>query len=311
MPRLREHRAAAARCTRYVLLVLPLLCATTVAQAAGEHPTAYWLTLKQAQFRLTQKQSAVALATEATQMLGSTNPEVRDGIAYEALSDWIYRDQLFTTAQLEVLRTQLEHNAVRGLGAVGDDSLFLRSFSILVLSVLAAEDMQKPFLSQEHYAGLVDLGIQSLTEERDLRGYVPGTGWGHATAHAADLLKFLARNPKLGLAQQQRMVEAVARRLKTAGQVFVWGEDARLAATLAAVARRPDADAENFSRWFDELRAAHRRLWGGAFDPALYVAERAQLNALGQLSLNLDSDPAAPGSPQIRALMSSVSRDLR
>jgi Protein of unknown function (DUF2785) len=292
------------------VLVLSLLCSTTVALAAGEHPATYWRTLKQAQFKLTA-QSALALATEATQMLGSTDPEIRDGIAYEALSDWIYRDQLFTAEQLGELRAQLEHNAVRGLGGTGDDSLFLRSFSILVLSVLAAEDLQKRFLSQEQYAGLVDLGIQSLHKERDLRGYVPGKGWGHATAHAADLLKFLARNPKLQLPQQQSIVEAVATRLKTAGQVFVWGEDARLASTLAAVARRPDADAANFARWFDALRTAHRAVWGGEFDPALYIAERAQLNALGQLSLNLDSDPSSTGSPQIRELMRSASQDLR
>lgn len=310
MSLLQQYRAAAARSARCALLVLPL-CATTAAIAQPAHPTAFWRTLKQSEFKLAPGQSAAALATEATQLLGSTDPEIRDGIAYEALSDWIYRDQLLTATQLEELQTQLEHNAVHGLGAAGDDSLFLRSFSILVLSVLAAEDLQRPFLNEERYARLLDLGVQSLTQERDLRGYVAGKGWGHATAHAADLLKFLARNPRLQPAQQQRIVETVATRLNSAGQVFVWGEDARLAAALAAVARRPDADAGNFSRWFEALRAAHHRLWDGEFDPARYVAERAQINALAQLSLNLDSDPAAPGSPAIRELIRSASLELR
>ncbi len=305
----RTYRVAAARagCT----LLLLLLGAASAALAAPAHPTGFWRTLKQQQFRLAPGQSAAELASEAAQLLGSTDPEIRDGIAYEALSAWIYGAQLLTPPQLEQLRAQLARNAVHGLGGARDDSLFLRSFSILALSVLAAEDLQKPFLSQEHYAGLVDLGIQSLTQERDLRGYVPGKGWGHATAHAADLLKFLARNPKLQPVQQQRIVEAVATRLRTAGLVFVWGEDARLAATLASVARRADAEAGNFSRWFEELRAAHRRVWDGEFDPARYVAERAQLNALAQLSLNLDSDPAAPGATAIRELLRAASRELR
>ena len=302
------HCAAATR-AGYTLVVL--LGATTAALAAPAHPPEFWRTLKQQQFKLAPGQSAAELASEATQLLGSTDPEVRDGIAYEALFDWVYGEQLLSAAQLEQLRDQLAPNAVRGLGGAGDDSLFLRSFSILALSVLAAEDLQRPFLTPEHYAGLVDLGIQSLTQERDLRGYVAGKGWGHATAHAADLLKFLARSPKLQPAQQQRIVGAVATRLKTAGVVFVWGEDARLAATLASVARRADADPANFSGWFDELRAAHHRVWDGPFDPALYVAERAQLNALAQLSLNLDSDPAAAGSPAIRELLRLLSRDLR
>ena len=34
-----------------------------------------------------------------------------------------------------------------------------------------------------------------LLDETDRRGYVPGLGWINATAHAADLLKFLVRNP--------------------------------------------------------------------------------------------------------------------
>jgi hypothetical protein len=285
--------------------------ATPVALAAPAHPDSFWRALKEQQFQLAPGQSAPELASEAAQLLGSTDPAIRDGIAYEALSDWVYGKQLLTAPQLEQLRAQLARNAVQGLGGTGDDSLFLRSFSILALSVLAAEDLQKPFLTPEHYAGLVDLGIQSLAQERDLRGYVPGKGWGHATAHAADLLKFLARNPKLQPVQQQRIVAAVATRLRSAGVVFVWGEDARLAATLASVARRADAESGNFSRWFEELRAAHHRVWDGEFDPALYVAERAQLNVLAQLSLNLDSDPTAPGSPAIRELLRAASRELR
>jgi hypothetical protein len=283
----------------------------TAVLAGATHADAFWHSIKQAQFKLAPGQSAEALATEATQLLGSTDPELRDGIAYEALAAWVYRDQALSTAQLQKLQERLELNAVSSLGHTDDDTLFLRSFSILALSVLAAEDLQKPFLTQEGYASLVDLGVRSLTQERDLRGYVPGKGWGHATAHAADLLKFLARNPRLTAAQQQRIVEAVAARLRSARQVFVWGEDARLAATLGAVARRPDAEAASFARWFDELRAEQRNVWGGEFDPALYVAERAQLNALAQLSLNLDSDPAAPGLPAIRELLRTASRDLR
>ena len=35
-----------------------------------------------------------------------------------------------------------------------------------------------------------------LAAELDLRGIEPRVGWIHATAHTADLLKFLARNPR-------------------------------------------------------------------------------------------------------------------
>ncbi|MBS0580769.1 MAG: DUF2785 domain-containing protein [Proteobacteria bacterium] len=299
-----------ARRARCLWLALPLAWATACPAAPG-HPASFWQGLKEQQFKLDAQQSAPELAAEAAGLLHRTDPEIRDGIGYEALAAWIYRDQLLSAPELQQLQVQLLRSATQGLGHVGDDSLFARSFSILALSLLAAEDLKKPFLTPAQYTELVNLGTRSLAQERDLRGYVPGKGWGHATAHTADLLKFLARNPQLQPVQQQHIVEAVVGRLHSAGMVFVWGEDARLAAALASIARRPDADAGNFARWFDELRAAHRRLWEGRFDTARYVAERAQLNALAELSLALDSDPSTPGAPAIRELMRAASRDLR
>jgi hypothetical protein len=300
---------AVVRGSRWILAVLLLGCAAGA--YADTVPTAFWYSLKEAQFKLDATQSATELASQAAELLRSTDPELRDGIGYEALAAWVYRDQLLSGPQLQQLMAQLIRGATNGLGHADDDTLFGRSFSILALSLLAAEDLKQPFLTQAQYGDVLTLGVQALAQERDLRGYVPGKGWGHATAHTADLLKFLARNTKLTAADQQRIVEAVVTRLKSAGIVFVWGEDARLASTLASVVRRPDAEAANFSRWFVDMREAHSRLWQGHFDPTLYVAERAQLNALAQLALNLDSDVSATGSSAIRELMRAASRDLR
>ena len=137
-----------------------------------------------------------------------------------------------------------------------------------------------------------------------MRGYVPGKGWGHATAHCADLLKFLARSHWLGAEQQSRMINAIAERLRSAEQVFVWGEDARLAAALTAIARRSDADPGPFLAWFKRLAAEHATLWSGAFDPGRYVPVRAQLNTLAAFAADLD----ATSGPQagIRAGLRSL-----
>ena len=72
-------------------------------------------------------------------------------------------------------------NARRGLGEEASDGLFLRSFSLLALSVLAAEDLRRPFLDAQQLDALLELAVAELAGERDLRGYVPGKGWGHAT----------------------------------------------------------------------------------------------------------------------------------
>jgi hypothetical protein len=170
--------------------------------------------------------------------------------------------------------------------------------------VLAAEDLKRPFLDAQKFDGLIELAIDELARERDLRGYVPGKGWGHATAHCADLLKFLARSHWLRAQQQARIVDAIAERLRSAGLVFVWGEDARLAAALSAIAGRGDADAAPFVAWFKRLKGEDVALWSGSFDVARYVPVRAQLNSLNAFAADLDLDPG--NGAAIRAALRSL-----
>ena len=289
-----------------------LALALGVAQAATDsHGSGYWRSLKQADFKLPPQAAVLPLALEATGLLGSTDPVIRDEIAYEALFAWVYRDERLTSADLNQLEVVLARNATYRLGSGESDSLFMRSFSILVLSVLAAKDLKAPFLSDTAFNDLVDLGVRSLREERDLRGYVPQKGWGHATAHGADLLKFLARDPRLTREQQSQIVESIASRLQTAGQVFRWGEDARLAYALAAIAQRPDADSSPFKAWFSAINQAHAGVWAGTLNPAAYVRERAQLNAISELAADLEADTTAGGTQDIRAAIRALRSQTR
>jgi Protein of unknown function (DUF2785) len=272
------------------------------------HERAFWVVLREDGFKVPKGESAARLALEAAALLGSTDPELRDAIAYEAIETWVYREQRLDATELERLRLTLISNARRGLGAGISDELFGRSFSTLALAVLAAEDLKKPFLDAQRFDELLALGSDALANERDLRGYVPGKGWGHATAHCADLLKFLARSHWLRPEQQRLIVDAIAGRLRSAGQVFVWGEDERLAAALAALASRSDADPALFSVWFKQLSAEHTALWSGQFDPARYVPVRAQLNAVSALAADLDgaAGPGATISKLVRALRAAT-----
>ena len=299
-----RDRAARARRAMSALLVAGLVaCGGARTEAQTVHDRAFWVSLHAAGFALPAGESALPLALEAAALLGSTDPELRDGIAYEALATWVYGEQRLDAAELNQLRTTLTSNARRGLGEAMGDGLFLRSFSVLALAVLAAEDLKSPFLDSQQFDGLVELAIDELGNERDLRGYVPGKGWGHATAHCADLVKFLARSHRLRPEQQSRMVNAIAERLRSAGLVFVWGEDARLAAALTALAARSDAEPAAFLAWFKRLGAEHAALWSGAFDPVRYVPVRAQLNALAALAADLHT-PTGPAASIRAALLS-------
>jgi uncharacterized protein DUF2785 len=284
-----------------VLVALGLVSLSGASQAAEmPHDHAFWLALKADDFRLPAGASPAALSREVLALLGSTDPELRDGVGYEAFASWVYRDELLHPAELESLRVTLMSSARAGLGDGEGDGVFGRSFALLDLSVLAAEDLRRPFLTAAGFQELLTLACEALARERDLRGYVPGKGWAHATAHAADLLKFLARSPHLTPGDDARIVSQIAERLRTAHQVFVWGEDARLAAALLALAARPNFESAPFDAWFVRLQGDDASLWKGQLDVARYTAVRAQLNALAHLAARLTvSDPKA-SSAQLR-----------
>ncbi|MBV9697083.1 MAG: DUF2785 domain-containing protein [Gammaproteobacteria bacterium] len=284
-----------------------LTCASYPQAASTSHGAEYWRQLKQHDFQVPAGEAILPLALEATRLLASTDPELRDGVGYELFVSWVYRQQRLSTDELNQLRAVLVRNARQGLGQPESDALFRRSFSLLTLSILAAEDLRKSFLDDVAFHELVGLAVTSLQEERDLRGYVEGKGWGHATAHCADLVKFLARNTRFTREDERQLVEAIAGRLQSAGHVFVWGEDARLALALNAIARRPGADSAPFIAWFRTLQDEHAALWSGAFDPARYVRVRTQLNALGELGADLEDADSAGALQDIRRAL----RELR
>lgn len=267
--------------------------------AAGPPPArdrSFWTSLAAKDFAVPEGESPGALALEVAGLLASPDPALRDGVGYEALARWVWRDGLVPPADLERLRRRLQEALKTGLGETSADSAYGRSFSAIGLSILAAADLKTPWMTQEAFDDLLAAAVAYLLAEKDVRGFVPGGGWVHATAHTADLLKFLARSPRLTTSGQSRIVAAVSSRLSTAGVVFTWGEDERLAQALLSVARRKNLDPKPFEVWLAALSAENTALWknGPSIDPAAFVRVRAQKQALVHLAALLAREEAPP-----------------
>jgi hypothetical protein len=175
------------------------------------------------------------------------------------------------------------------------------------MSILAAEELKKPFLSKTAFHETLDAGLRCFAEEKDLRGYVVGKGWAHATAHVADLLKFLARNDKMSPELQKRVVLATAQRARTAGTVFVWGEDARIAAALLSLTNRKDFDPTGFRDWFGALVPENRELWKStAIEANAYASVRVQANVLAHLSAKIAAEKETFVTPEFRSLLNAT-----
>jgi hypothetical protein len=143
--------------------------------------------------------------------------------------------------------------------------VLLRSFSALDLSVLAALELADPVLDDAGYRQLLDAALAYLHDERDLSGLEPGIGWVHATAHTADLLKFLARDTRFTRTDQRRLFDAAWAKMTGPGiPPWTHGEDERLAAALLSVARRPGFDAAGLEPWLAQFVELEKQVWSQA-----------------------------------------------
>lgn len=235
------------------------------------------------------------LTAELTTMLGSPDPELRDGTAYPALATWIERgvyDDL-----LAGLGDGMAAGLTVGLGERDTDSVFRRSFSALVLAECLARDNDQNLLPSDRVFDWGDRVASWYLRERDTRGFVPGKGWAHAIAHGADALGILAQSPHFATNELTVLLDVMADRLLMPdGDLLVAGETDRVAAATMQVLRRNVVSLKVLEPWISRIaQAASPFASTGESDPyALTGNAQAFLRSL-HLQLTLAGDP-----PQVR-----------
>jgi len=215
---------------------------------------AFWQAVLENDCAVPGGHSVASLTPELLAYLGSIDPFLRDEVAFEVLAAWITRDGRYAPDELRALGNALAHNLTLGLGQQGDDSIFLRSFSALVLDKVIEADNWRPSLDESDIRRWMEQGLDYFAAERDLRGYVPEKGWAHAVAHTADLLWVLAQSRYLGAADLARLLDTIADKvIASAGQVYLYGEDQRLAYAVMTALLRDQLDLPTLESWLGRM----------------------------------------------------------
>lgn len=225
------------------------------------HDREFWRAIVKNRYAVPDGQPVFPLLRELSGYLGSRDPELRDDLAYSITTVWIKHQKQISIDELYSLLDDWQANLRTGIGETGNDGVLKRSFSALSLVALAERDLKMPFLGEERYRAFLANALAYLRDERDLRGFDPTLGWIHATAHTADLLAALAANPLLKKEDQGRLLDAIARRLSSAHEIFSYGEQDRLSALAATIVARKDFDAPAFYNWLSALDAADQKVW--------------------------------------------------
>lgn len=255
----------------------------------------YWKHVIEDDFEVPSDRPLDDLTAELTRMLGSTDPTTRDETAYPALATWTDRgvyDDL-----LAGLGDGMAAGLTVGLGEKGTDSVFRRSFSVLILGECVARDNAAGLVPGGKILEWGDRVATWYLRERDLRGFVPGSGWAHAVAHGADALGALAESPHFQVNELTVLLDVIADRLALpADAVFTAGEPDRMAGATMSILRRNLVPLSLLEPWVARIAQTARRRSSDDRDPFLAVGNaQAFLRAL-YLQLAL-----APNPPQVRS----------
>jgi len=244
-------------------LVTAILVCLSAGLAHGQaaHGKEYWKKIAANRYAAPEGEKAFALAKELSGDLKSSDPELRDDLAYSILATWILQPGVLNGDELLALEEEWRGNLKVGIGESETDSVLGRSFSALCLSAIAEREFKTPFLGEERYRKLLEAALNYLKDERDLRGFDARKGWIHATAHTADLLAALVRHPSFTEEDQGNVLKAIGQRLETARVIFAFGEQDRLGNALAAMAGRQDFVAAGFEAWVYQMDKADQAIW--------------------------------------------------
>ena len=296
---------------RRVLLfawALTVVAAPAQAQRYSCPPEGWTVTrleaLKKDGFTIADSFQRHELALALTACLGHQKPELRDGIAFEALSSWMRGGQL-DLATIRTLRGDLLKAISRN-----DPEGFSTSFSALVLSEVARTDRLQPWMSAEEREDMVRAAALFLARVTDYRAFSDTEGFRHAVAHGADLVLQLVLNPLVAKTQLDHMMLAVASQVAPPGTMAYWaGEPDRLARPVLFIAQRKlHSDAEWQSFFSEITNPKPLPSWRAAFSSEAGIKKRHNVRAF---LLSVYASASSSEDPGIRQLVPHATAALK
>lgn len=211
----------------------------------------YWTAIIDNNYQFPDDEYSLMDLTEALLgYLGSPDAELRETFAYEILARWIIQYQYHEAAQLRQLINWLMEQMNYEMGAYNDDTVFLRSYATLTLSLIMYRDSRENFLDEIEVQAILHLANGYLLDEQDNRAYVEDKGWANAIANVADLLRYIAHNSLLSPADMQTILHVIAdKMMQSAYQIYAHDEEERLARVILTIMAQDVLTTEDLLDW--------------------------------------------------------------
>jgi Protein of unknown function (DUF2785) len=191
------------------------------------------------------------------QNFATTDAELRDELTYmilaHAIIDQETADRLPADQRETVLLACLDDaHLFYHIGETSTDSVFMRSFSLLIIAALLYADAQLQQISQEATRKTQTALLSYAREERDWRGYIKGKGWAHSVAHLSDALDEIAQHRYTSTADREAVMQTFTY-LATLPEPLCYEEDDRLSFAAYRLIAANMVEASFLETWVDSL----------------------------------------------------------
>lgn len=239
----------------------------------------FWEKVKADDMRLPEGFQPDLLIEELEHLLRTPDQRLRDGLAFEILTDWVLTGRV--DHDLPDFGDRLCAAMFRGLGESQSDSIFGRSYSAAALGMTIERDNAAYVVDPGAVQRWIGAFLMWWELEADLRGVVdPRRGVAHAVAHGADVIASAARSRHLPADQARVLLGSIVIRIRTSsGSAWLLGEDDRLAYATMALLHRGDLSVEDVTQALTPLNHLGRAEARTDLEDGAY----ARLNALNWL----------------------------
>jgi hypothetical protein len=272
----------------------------------------FWKTIQENKYIIPPGHTPTSLTAELFAYLGSTDPELRDLIAYKTFANFLEHGY-FSLEEIEIYIASLLVNLEIGIGESGTDSVFIRAFSVLFLAEIVYNDNKVPRLKKPIIKTILEKGLWYLDAERDPHGYVEDKGWAHALAHTADLLLVLSKNLNTGGREHRRILSGISKKLiQSTDWVYLHGEDDRLSQAVLEILRRGTLSATLIKKWLHSILEPGDVPWKGAWTKE--ESTRAFFNArnfMRSLHLKVASEAELPAQQELEKILLEAVQNMR
>lgn len=208
------------------------------------------LILKKQNFVIENNKTKQEVAKILLHCLASSDPLIRDQIAFTGLSKW-FRSNSFNAEFYNEIFTLL----IDVIEAdVIDKNAVYKSFAILTLAEIVRVDRKNPFLNNIQREQVVKVAAEFLQSIDDYRGYDDIIGWRHSVAHTADLMLQLTLNPALQKPHLDKLLASLSHQVvPKKNHFYIYGESKRIALPIVYIFLNKEYQVKDWNLWINNL----------------------------------------------------------